>query len=143
MTNSEELAWLIDRAKGAGAIVQVEHDAYLKKAEGRHVIDSIKISRLEGVGPGWMSAIYAAETLRRVLYQLNPVDQTPEQRLEYQALVWFLRKNLCLDVEAEFPELEWSDFANAKRELDLGMMASTVEKQLLENNRRRKKLSIH
>lgn len=64
MTSTQELNSLIEKARAAGATVNVTHDAAAKSEEGRDIIETVQVIGLRGCGPHPMSPISAAERLR-------------------------------------------------------------------------------
>ena len=66
MTDNKELTELIARLKRNGVSVFITYDKRAQ-AEGREIIDTVQVAGVFGIGPFPMSAIGAAEAMRRVL----------------------------------------------------------------------------
>ena len=68
MTDNKELIELIRKIKVIGGNVTVTYDNEALQNEGRQIIDTVQISGVKGIGPYPMSAIGAAESMRRALF---------------------------------------------------------------------------
>lgn len=68
MTDEKELGELIERARAAGAIVNVTY----VESDGRKLVESVRVHGLSGVGPYAMSPLSAAERLREALGKKQP-----------------------------------------------------------------------
>lgn len=70
MTDTRELRALVERARKAGAQVDLTYDARARSDEGRAIISTVRVQGMAGIGPYPMPAICAAERLREALAQL-------------------------------------------------------------------------
>jgi hypothetical protein len=66
MTNENELRALVAKVESFGGRVELKLDDEALMFEGREVIVAVRITGLSGVGSCWMSALYAAETMRAI-----------------------------------------------------------------------------
>ena len=69
MTCKKELQELATWAESRGAVVIINEKM---ENDGALYIDSLQVIGLKGCGPCPMSPIYAAETLRRLRYEVQP-----------------------------------------------------------------------
>jgi hypothetical protein len=69
MTDMRELRALVERARKAGAQIDLTYDARARSDEGRAIISTVRVQGMAGIGPYPMPAICAAERLREALAQ--------------------------------------------------------------------------
>ncbi|ONC41678.1 hypothetical protein AQ914_18500 [Burkholderia pseudomallei] len=70
MTDMRELLELVERARNAGAEVDLTYDAHAWSEEGRSIISTVRVHGVAGIGPYPMPAISAAERLREAFAPL-------------------------------------------------------------------------
>lgn len=82
MTDMRELRALMERARKAGAQVDLTYDARAWGDEGRAIISTVRVQGMAGIGPYPMPAICAAERLREALAQLINEPQETLMNME-------------------------------------------------------------